>query len=99
MVLDAVFARPEERAAAEQAARRSRAHFAGVWLDAPPETLARRVAARSADASDATPSVVEAQLSYDLGQLDWPKVDAGGTPAETLQRLRGTVPYRFAGPA
>jgi len=99
VVLDAVFARPEERAAAEQAARRSRAHFAGVWLDAPPETLARRVAARGADASDATPSVVEAQLSYDLGQLDWPKVDAGGTPAETLQRLRGRVPYRFDGPA
>lgn len=98
VVLDAVFARPDERAGAEEAARRNRAHFAGVWLDAPPETLASRVAARRGDASDATPGVVAAQLRYDLGQLDWPRVDAGGTPADTLQRLTEKVPYRFGGP-
>jgi uncharacterized protein len=99
VVLDAVFAQAEEREAAAAAARRNRAHFAAVWLDAPAEALAARVAARRSDASDATPGVVDAQLRYDLGALDWPRVDAGGTPAETLARLRGTVPYRFGGPA
>lgn len=99
VVLDAVFARAEERQAAAEAARRNRAHFAGVWLEAPRETLAARVSARSGDASDATPGLVDVQLSYDVGPLDWPRVDASGTPAETLARLRETVPFRFSGPA
>lgn len=99
VVLDAVFAQPEERAAAEELARRNRAHFAGVWLDAPAETLAARVAARSGDASDATAEVVAKQLGYDLGQLGWPRIEAGGTPTETLAQIRGKVPYRFGGPA
>ena len=99
VVLDAVFARPDERDAAAELARRTRAHFAAVWLDAPREVLVARTAMRSGDASDATPDVVDAQLRSDLGRMDWPRVDAGGTPAETITRLRGTVPYRFDGPA
>ena len=99
VVLDAVFARPDERKAAAELARRTRAHFASAWLDAPSEALAARVGSRSGDASDATPGVVATQLAYDLGQIDWPKVDASGSPEETLARLRGTVPYRFDGPA
>lgn len=99
VVLDAVFARPDERQAAAELARRTKAHFAAVWLDAPPEVLGQRVTARSGDASDATVEVVAAQLGYDLGQLDWPRIDAGGCAAETLARIRGTVPYRFGGPA
>ena len=99
VVLDAVFARPEERQAAAELARRTRAHFAAVWLEAPKETLAARVAMRSGDASDATPGVVAAQLGYDLGRLEWPRVDAAGSREETLALIRGTVPYRFGGPA
>lgn len=99
VMLDAVFARQEERQAATELARRTRAHFAAAWLEAPPETLSTRVAARSGDASDATPAVVAAQLGYDLGTLDWPRVDASGTLADTLAGIRRTVPYRFAGPA
>ncbi|MCA3555679.1 AAA family ATPase [Aestuariivirga sp.] len=99
VLLDAVFARPDERRAAAELARRTRAHFAGVWLEAPTDVLAARVAARSGDASDATPGVIETQLRYDLGRMDWPRVDAGGTLPETLARIRGTVPYRFDGPA
>lgn len=99
VVLDAVFARPDEREAAAELARRTRAHFAGVWLDAPRETLTARVAARSGDASDATAGVVETQLRYDLGHMEWPRVDAGGTPVDTLARIKETVPYRFDGPA
>lgn len=99
VVLDAVFARPEERAAAEDVARRHRAHFAGVWLDAPAGTLAARVAARRGDASDATPEVIAKQLAYDLGPMNWPRVDASGTLADTLAGIRRTVPYRFGDPA
>ena len=99
VVLDAVFARAGERQVVAELARRTRAHFAAVWLDAPPEMLAARVASRSGDASDATPGVVAKQLAYDLGELDWPSVDASGTPPETLARIRETVPYRFGGPA
>lgn len=99
VVLDAVFSQPEERAAAEEIARQNRAHFAGVWLDAPAATLAARVAARTGDASDATPQIVAKQLAYDLGRLEWPRVDAGGSPGATLAGIRRTVPYRFDGPA
>lgn len=99
VVLDAVFADEEERHAAAELARRNRAQFAGVWLHSSADILAARVAARSGDASDATPGVVERQLGYDLGQMNWPKVDAGGSPGDTLARIKGTVPFRFAGPA
>ncbi len=99
VVLDAVFARPEERQAAAELARRTRAHFAAAWLDAPPAVLTARVAARRDDASDATPGVVATQIGYDLGHMEWPRVDAAGSPQETVARLRGTVPYRFDGPA
>lgn len=99
VVLDAVFARPEERHAASELARRTRAHFAAVWLEAPQETLGARVSMRRADASDATPGVVATQFGYDLGTLDWPRVDAAGSREDTLARIRRTVPYRFGGPA
>ena len=33
-------------------------------------------------------SVARAQESYDLGTLSWRRLDASGTPAETLARAR-----------
>lgn len=99
VILDAVFARSDERQDSAELAHRTRAQFAAVWLDASPEKRATRVATRSGDASDATPGVVAAQLTYDLTALDWPRVDAGGSTAQTLKRVREMVPYRFDGPA
>lgn len=99
VVLDAVFAEESERRAGRDLARRSRAHFAGVWLEAPPDVLTARVAARQGDASDATAEVVARQLRYDLGPLDWQRVDASGTPEETLARVRETLPFRAAAPS
>lgn len=96
VVLDAVFAEESERRAASELARRCRAHFAGVWLEAPPAVLAARVEARHGDASDATVDVVARQLRYDLRTLDWPRADASGTPAETLARVREKLPFRAA---
>ena len=71
VVLDAVFARPDERAMAEALAARVDVPFEGIWLDVPKELAMERVAQRKADASDATPDVVERQFGYDLGNISW----------------------------
>jgi aminoglycoside phosphotransferase family enzyme/predicted kinase len=71
VVLDAVFARPEERAAAEAIAHKVGVPFEGTWLDVPKEVAQARVAARKGDASDATPAVVERQFGYELGEIGW----------------------------
>jgi aminoglycoside phosphotransferase family enzyme/predicted kinase len=71
VVLDAVFAREDERAAAEALARRTGVPFEGIWLDVSQDVAQARVAARRADASDATAAVVERQFGYDLGNITW----------------------------
>jgi aminoglycoside phosphotransferase family enzyme/predicted kinase len=71
VVLDAVFARPEERAAAEALARIVGVPFQGIWLDVPKDVAQQRVTDRKGDASDATASVVERQFGYDLGSIGW----------------------------
>lgn len=70
-VLDAVFAREEERAAAEALAHKVGVPFEGIWLDVPKEVAQTRVSRRQADASDATAAVVERQFGYDLGRITW----------------------------
>lgn len=71
VVLDAVFARPEERQAAEEVARKVGVPFEGIWLDVPKEVAQSRIAARKGDASDATPELVERQFGYALGDIRW----------------------------
>jgi uncharacterized protein len=71
VVLDAVFAREDERRAAEALAVKVGVPFEGIWLDVPKEVAQARVASRKADASDATPAVVERQFGYDLGRITW----------------------------
>jgi predicted kinase len=71
VVLDAVFAREDERSAAEALAVQLGVPFEGIWLDVPKEVAQARVASRKADASDATPAVVERQFAYDLGRITW----------------------------
>ena len=71
VVLDAVFARPEERTAAEALARKVGVPFQGIWLDVPKDVAQERVAGRTGDASDATPAIVARQFGYDLGRIDW----------------------------
>lgn len=97
VVVDAVFARPEERAAIAQVAERLGLAFRGLWLTAPAETLLARVGSRAGDASDATRDTVEQQLSWQLGEINWQLVDASGTRDETLagvrKRLEGVLPH------
>jgi uncharacterized protein len=78
VVLDAVFAKPEERLAAEALGKRLAVPFRGLWLDVPKEVAQARVAGRKGDASDATAAVVERQFDYDLGEIGWVRRPAGG---------------------
>lgn len=91
VIIDAVCARPEERAAFAELARRSGAGFAGIWLEAPPETLVARLAARSRDASDATADIVRQQLTYDLGTIDWVRINADRPMDEVVAAARSAV--------
>jgi aminoglycoside phosphotransferase family enzyme/predicted kinase len=80
VILDAVSAKVGERTAFAALARRLNVPFDGIWLEAPPEILRQRIGARKNDASDADQAVLEKQLGYDLGALDWHRVDASSTP-------------------
>jgi hypothetical protein len=85
VIADAVFARPEERAAIAGIAAEAGVPFRGLWLDAAPRLLEQRVTGRRNNVSDATPEVVRLQLSYDLGPIDWPRLDSSGAEEETLR--------------
>lgn len=84
VIVDAVMARPDERAAVEGLAQAAGVPFHGFWLDAPAQVLAKRVGKRTGDVSDATDAVVAAQLGYDLGDLAWPRLSTQGAKEETL---------------
>ena len=91
VIADAVFLRESERRSIEAVAREAGAAFRGVWLDAPPETLRERIAARRGDASDADERVLGRQLALDPGPIDWLRhadADSPGRP-EALHRALG----------
>jgi predicted kinase len=85
VVIDAVFAAPTERAAIEAVARASRVPFRGLFLSADLATRLGRLKRRSRDASDADAAVARQQESYDLGRMDWTRVDASGPPEQTVK--------------
>ncbi len=91
VIVDAVFARPEERSAIEAVAREAGQRFVGLWLTAPPEILIERVDQRRGDASDADRRVVKEQLAYDLGPIAWSPVDASGSLARSLQNAEAAL--------
>jgi aminoglycoside phosphotransferase family enzyme/predicted kinase len=88
-IVDAMYARPHERAAIAGAGTGT--PFRGLFLTADLRTRLARVTDRSADASDADAAVARVQENYDLGDFDepgWTRVDASGTPEETLGRAK-----------
>ncbi|WP_430913995.1 AAA family ATPase [Methylobacterium sp. sgz302541] len=84
VVADAVFGRPEERARIAASAVAAGVPFTGIWLDADPERLLRRVRERTGDVSDATPEVVAEQLARSPGAIAWTRVPAD-TEAGTVR--------------
>jgi uncharacterized protein len=85
-IVDAVFAQPGERTVIVQAA--GNAPFQGLFLQADLTTRLSRVGGRQGDVSDADAEVARAQERYELGAVDWPSIDAGDTPDETLRRTK-----------
>jgi aminoglycoside phosphotransferase family enzyme/predicted kinase len=75
-IADAVFARPEERAAIGSVAQAAAVPFTGMWLEAPAGVLEQRVSGRRNDASDADAEIVHRQLGFETGPVDWARVDA-----------------------
>ena len=77
MIADATFIDPRHRAALRDAANAAGVRFVGLWLEAPLDVLAARIATRVHDASDATPAVLYAAAgSPDAQAGDWTSIPA-----------------------
>jgi aminoglycoside phosphotransferase family enzyme/predicted kinase len=85
VVLDAVHARPEERDRIAAVAAEAGVPFIGLWLDAPGTVLKQRLRTRAPDTSDATPAVVDRQLTYEIGRQTFAVIDAS-EPLEQVVR-------------
>ncbi len=94
VIVDAVFAQPQERAAIERAAAESGAEFRGLFLVADLSTRLHRVGSRGPDASDADAAVARMQEEFEIGALSWTTVDASGSPEATLARARAAIERR-----
>jgi aminoglycoside phosphotransferase family enzyme/predicted kinase len=90
-IVDAVFAKPQERQAMEKAARETGVALSGLFLAADLATRLARVGGRKRDASDADVMIARQQEDYALDPIDWIRVDASGSPAETLARARSVL--------
>jgi predicted kinase len=85
-IADAVFGRPSDRVALEEAAKAAGVAFVGLWLDAPASDLVARSESRQRDASDADANVIRHQVAQDAGVITWHRVDAAASPEQVLQR-------------
>jgi len=94
-LVDAVFARADERDAIRKVAADCGVPFTGLFLQADLGVRIARVEARAHDASDADAGVARQQQDYDIGPLaGWHLVDASGTPAETRARAEAKLAER-----
>lgn len=91
VIVDAVFAKFVERQAIETAMRVEGVAFLGIFLTADLDIRVQRVGARRGDASDAGPDVARSQEDYALGAMSWNLVDASGSPAQTLDKVRSLL--------
>jgi len=83
VIIDAVHARPADRAAIERVARSASVPFVGLWLEAPESLLIERTGQRSNDPSDADAIVVRMQKNQDTGPVAWHRLD-GSRPAVSV---------------
>ncbi|HEY4820125.1 MAG TPA: AAA family ATPase, partial [Xanthobacteraceae bacterium] len=90
-VIDGVFGNSDEREQIGAAAQATNTPFLGLFLAADLAVRLARVEARKHDASDATADVVRRQDNYEVGDVDWVKIDAGGTPEQTLRAAKAAL--------
>ncbi len=87
VIADATFLSPALRAAVTGCG----VPFTGIWLEAPLAELARRVTARTGDASDATGAVLRRLAGVDPGPIGWHRVAADETAVGRCRALLGGV--------
>ncbi|WP_026988165.1 AAA family ATPase [Fodinicurvata fenggangensis] len=97
VIADAVWARPEERSRLQAVADAAGATFQGAWLEASRETLEARVQARRNDSSDADVAVLEKQLTYDPGTIDWLRLEADAGAEAVLEAARDQLDIPVGG--
>jgi len=91
-IVDAVFAKPEERIAVETIAASAHTAFRGLFLVADLQTRLNRVGTRGLDASDANAAVAVQQESFALGRIEWIEIDAAsGSLPLILERARAVI--------
>ena len=90
VVLDAAFLKLAERSAAEALAARMAIPFQGLWMEAPEALLRERLDARTGDASDADGAVLDHQLSREVGEIGWRRIDAAAPASAQLDAARLT---------
>src|SRR5262245_17594637 len=90
-IVDAVFATPSEREGIQRSAASLGVPFHGLFLVADLDTRISRIGHRRGDASDADAAIARTQESYQLGTLAWTRIDASGTPEETLTRAKAAL--------
>jgi hypothetical protein len=81
VIVDAVFSRPEDRAAIERSATGLSVPFVGLWLDVPEPVLIARIEQRQNDPSDANADVIRMQRRQPIGDVTWHRIDASSSSA------------------
>ncbi len=101
VIVDAVYARENDREAIESVAREASAPFAGLWLETPESLLIARTEQRKNDASDADAQVVRMQGGQEKGVIRWCQLDASGPATSVLasatNSIRNRLPERLNG--
>jgi len=88
VILDAVYAKSDERRAAARLAAELAVPFVGLWLEAPLATRLERIGRRSGDASDADAGIAARQSAESLAEAGWTRLGAGGERAANVAAAR-----------
>ncbi|SFP68176.1 hypothetical protein SAMN05216330_109109 [Bradyrhizobium sp. Ghvi] len=91
VIIDGVFARDVERDAVATLAQDCNVPLTGLFLVADLATRQARIGGRHGDASDATQEVAALQERYKIGLVEWARIDASGTQAQTLQSCQDEI--------
>jgi len=87
VIADAVHNRADGREALAALAARCGVAFLGIWLDADPALMARRIGGRRGDASDADAAVMRRQVKSGAGPINWQRLDAALPLEAKLHRV------------
>ncbi len=91
VIVDAAHLLEAEKRAIETLATHLHVPFSGLWLTAPDALLKDRIVRRRGDASDATPDVLERQLSWGPSSHGWTVIDASGPATAALTAAEGVM--------